>query len=804
MSSAIARALRHISRDPAFASVVILTLALTIGLSATVFSVLDTVFLRPLPYRQPERIFSLRTWSPQGYTQPASYPEFVDWQRESRKFATLAAYSAISGINAEFGGSAVAVRAVAASDNFFDVFGVPPLLGRTFEKGEEDSGRRFVTVLSYEVWSGFFGARRDVIGTSIRIAGRPYTIIGVMPRDFRFPIRQTNAVYFPLSLTRNQSESRGNHFLPTIARLAAGVSPQEAQSRFSQIFARLGEGFPDTKGRKVQLIGIAAFTVGRSDQALHLLAYAVLALIAIGCVNLAGLLLARGVRLEHEMAIRSALGAGRWRLIGQLLADNIAHALAGGALGVLLAWGLLRATSVLLVAALNRGAEIQLNGAVLAASLALSIITSLLAGLWPAVRLARPSSAISLRSGIRSGMDPRQSRLRASFVVVQVSLALVLLVTAGLVFRALARLQHADFGFDPAPILTAEIDLSPGAYEQRDIRATFYTPLLERVRAIPGVRDAGLIQLLPVQNWGWNSDVHIVGQPPNPPNEERLAEFRMVTPGYFSVFGIQLVRGRLLDEKLDTTASQRVMVVNQRFVERFIPKGLDPIGQAIMDGGEKVVIAGVVRNIRQNVFEPPLAEMDYPISQVPPNLGYVVLDSLQLVIRTDRPMKSMNSELRRTFAGLDKTLPFRTPETMNEIVAGALTLERLENWLFGSFATLALVLALIGLYGLISHEVELSRRDIGIRIAIGATRRRIFGLVYRRVGGMLAAGLAGGILAIGAVRPMIGAVVPLDPRRDIPLLAALALTFAAVSLCAAWVPARRAASVDPIENLRSE
>ena len=649
--------------------------------------------------------------------------------------------------------------------------------------------------------SGMTSSARGAMprGSRIKLLGLSYTVIGVMPPGFRFPISQINAIYFPFNLSREQIERRGTHFLPTVARLAPGVSEQEAQRRLGQIFTHLGEVYPDTRGRRVQLIDLATFTVGRSDAPLRLLSYAVLALIAIGCVNLAGLLFARGVRLEHEMAIRSALGASRWRLTRQLLAGNLVHALAGGALGVLLAYALLRVTRVLLVAALNRGAEVRLNGAVLLMSLALSILTSLLAGIWPALHMAGASAATPLRAGVRTGMDRRQSRLRASFVAIQISLALVLLVTSGLVFRALARLQHADFGFDPSAILNAEIDLSPGEYEHRDILSTFYTPLLERVGAIPGVRAAGLIQLVPIQNWGSNSDVHIVGQPPSPPNEERLAEVRMVTPGYFSVFGIQLVRGRLLDEKLDTPTSQRVVVVNQRFVERFIPRGLDPIGQAVMDGDEKVVIVGVTRSVRQSVYDPPLAEMDYPIAQIPPAIRSLIMASMHLVVRTEGRPEAITQDLRRTYAALDNTLPFRKPETMNEVVAGALRLERLENWLFGTFATLALVLALVGLYGLIAQEVELSRRDIGIRIAIGATRGRIFGLVYHRVGCMLGTGLAGGFLALWAARGLIATVVPFSPQRDAALLLALAAVFAAVALLAAFLPASRAAAVDPLE-----
>jgi predicted permease len=789
---------------PGFASAVIATLGLTVALSTTVFSVLDAVFIRPLPYRDPGRIMALRTRSPQGYTQPASYPEYLDWRRETRSFSALAGYSSYGSLNAELPTGAVTVRSVATSANFFDVFGVSPALGRTFQPDEEQPGRDTVAVLSDEVWRSLFGARPDTVGSKVKLDGRRYTIIGVMPPGFRFPISRTDAVYILLHMSDRQRNARGSHWLQTVARLGPGVSPQAAAQEFNRVLTSLGERYSATKGRRARLIDLATFTIGNSDAALRLLLYAVLALAAIGCVNLAGLLFARGVRLEREVAVRAALGAGRWTLVGQLLSENVIYAVSGGTLGVALAYAMLRVTRVLITASLQRGAEVQLNTLVLLVSLLVSMLISLLAGLWPAMRLSAASAFSALRSGGRGGMDQGQHRLRAAFVSVQVALALVLLVTSGLVFRALARLQQADFGFDPARILTAEVGLSPASYEGRDVVAAFYTPMLDRVRAIPGVRDAGLIQVLPVQNYGWNSDIQIVGQPPAPPNEERLAEYRLVTPGYFAAFGVQLVRGRLLDDKLDTPTSPPVVVVNERFVERFIPRGTDPIGQALQQGRDHVTIVGVVRNVRQNVYDRPLAETDYPISQIPPEARTNSLSSMQLVVRTAVPPKSITQDLRRTFADLDKTLPFRTPESMEDIVARAVTMERLENWLFGSFAALALVLALIGLYGLVSHEVESGRRDIGIRLAVGAPRSSIFALVYRRVGIMLGAGLVAGIGVTWAVRRVLATVVTLKLDRDGAALFTLAGVFLAIALLAAWLPARRAAAVDPMTTLRSE
>ncbi len=795
---------RQIRKARGFALAVVATLGLTVGLSTTVFSVLDAVFIRPLPYHEPERIFSVTTYSPQGYTQPASYPEYRDWRRDARGFSVLAAYNSFRSVNAEVPSGAVSLAAVSTSANFFEVFGVRPAMGRTFEPGEEEPGRENVAVLSDEVWRNEFAGRSDALGSKIKLDGRLYTVIGVMPPGFRFPINRTEAIYFPLTMTGNQRNARGNHWLPTVARLAPGFSRQSAQQQFNGVLARLGETYPSAKGRRATLVELSTFTIGNTRNALRLLFYAVLTLTALGCVNLAGLLLARGVRLEHEVAVRAALGAGRWRLIRQLLAESILYSIAGGVLGIFVAYGLLRATHVLLTAALQRGAEVRINAPVLLASIVVAALTSLLAGLWPAIRLSGTSVATMLRGGVRGGMDRGQSRLRAAFVSVQVALALVLLVTSGLVFAALARLQQTDFGFDPKHILATEIGLAPGAYVKRDPVATLYTPLLERVRAIPGVEDAGLIQLLPIQAWGWNSDIQIAGQPPSPPNEERLAEYRIVTPGYFRVFGIRLVRGRLLDEKLDLPTSPPVLVVNQRFVERFIPAGTDPIGQAIQEGREKTTIVGVLRDVRQSIYSRPLAEMDYVISQMPLDMRADALATMQLVVRTTGHPEAITADLRRTLADLDKTIPFRAPRSMEQVIAVALTLERLENWLFGSFAALALVLALVGLYGMISHELELSRRDLGIRIAIGATRTRIFTLVYRRVGLMLAGGMAVGAFGTWAARRLVGSVVRIDGRNEAVTLAVLAVAFLTVALLAALPAARRAAGVDPMTSLREE
>lgn len=795
-------ALRQLRNAPGFGATVIATLALSVGITASIFSVLYATLIRPLPYGDPDRIVALQPRSPQGYSQPASYPEYLDWRRMNHT-VTLAAYSAFSTVNFEGPQGPVALHETQGTNNLFDVLGVAPLLGRTFAPGEDQEGRNDVLVLSYEVWRQSFGGQGDVIGQKVKLEGRPHTIIGVMPAGFRFPISRADAVYRPLHAAKRLREARGNHWLPTVARLKPGVTLQQAQADMNQVVADLGKTYPFTQGRTLKLVDIGTYVLGKTTSSLRLLLGAVLALLAIGCVNVAGLLLARGVKREREMALRAAVGAKPARIAQQILTEGLVYAAFGAVGGVLLAYGLLRVIRLLLISALSRGAEVQLNAPVLLAALFVTVVVTILAALAPALRLSGADPNRALRAGGNTGVTRGQHRLRAAFVVTQVALALSLLVVSGLLLHMLGTLRNAELGFSPDRILTAEVDLSPGRYDGRDVVANFYQPLLEKIRAIPGVQAAGMIQLLPIQSYGWNSDIHVVGTPPAPDNVERLAEFRLLSPGYYQVFQDRLVRGRLLDPNLDTSTSQPVIVVNEAFVKKFIPEGRDPIGMQL-DGHDHETIVGVVKNVRQNIYEPPLAETDYPASQVKVADSMNFLGSMEIVIRTSGDPNNIVPALRRAFHDVDPTLPFRTPETMGAVIADTLIFERLENWLFGTFALLATLLAIVGLYGLISHEVELSTREIGVRMALGAPRGRILGDVYRRVAWMLGLGVAIGLLLTAAAQKYIGSVVSLNLDKDAGRIIALAAALVGAGLIAALIPARRASSIEPMEALREE
>jgi putative ABC transport system permease protein len=798
-------ALRQLRKSPGFAITAVVTLALAVGITTAVFSVIYAELIRPLPYNHPEQIFYLQTWSPQGYTQPASYPEYLDWRRDNHVFSALAAYNDFEAVNFEGPRGPVALNRVSTSDNFFDVFGVAPILGRTFAPGEDQPGKADVVVLSYEVWREHFQSRQDAIGETVRLGGHPYIVIGVMPAGFRYPIGDRHAIYTPLNPTNKDAlANRGSHWLPTVARLKPGVSARQAEADLATVLENIGRAYPDeSKGRRMRLQNIAAFVVGDTAAPLRVLFFAVLGLLAIGCLNIAGLLLARGVKREREIALRSAIGATRPRIIRQMLTEAVFLAVIGGLAGILLSYLLLDAIRSLLIVALSRGADVQVNLPVMLGALAIAALTSLTAALLPSLRLSSIAPSFALKVGAGAGSSRGQSRLRAFFVMTQVAVALVLLVTSGLLLRVLQGLRSTDLGFSPDHLLTTEIDLSVDRYRDRDMLKTFYEPLLERVKTLPGVKSAGLVQLLPIREWGWNGDTHIVGKPPNPPNEERLAEIRAVTPDYFDAMGIALVRGRMLDPHIDTPTSHTVMVVNEAFVKKFLAPGEDPIGQHI-DDFNKAEIVGVVRNIRQDLYEPPLAEMDFAVSQVPPAAQLAFTPRMQLLVRTKVDPAAVIPDVRRIFHDLDPGLPFRQPETMRSVIDDILTFEHLENWLFGSFAVLAILLALVGLFALISHEVELTTRAIGVRMALGATRTIVLGTIYRRVGLMLLGGLLAGVILTGAVQKLLASVVVIHAGKDAAVIFGLAAGLFVAGILAAFVPARRAAKVDPMVALRYE
>ena len=542
-------ALRQLRKSPGFTTVAVLTLALGIGAATAMFSVIYSTVLRPLPFADPDRIVYLETHAAAAYIQPASWPSYLDERAQNKSFEALAGYSAYSGINLDTGSQVVHLRNTATSDHFFDVLGVKPLLGRTFLPGEEQDGRNSVAILSYEVWEQNFGANPNIVGTSVHIDGFPYTIVGVMPAGFRFPVGVPNTVYTPLRVPKELRTARGDHWLQVIGRVKPGISIEQAQADMNRVLADIGRSYPDTdKGRTARALPLTMFITGQDQrQALWVMAAGVLFVLLIACVDVAVMLLARGVGRQREMAIRTALGAGRVRIVRQILLENLVLGLVAAVAGLLIAWGLTAAMSQFLSKSFQRGGDIHLNLAVFLAAFAIALLSSLVFGILPAKKMSSADPNQSLKSGAAAGTERSDYRLRSAFVVTEVALSLMLLVCTGLVLIQLWRMQHVDFGYTTDHVLTLEINVSPGDYSGKDLDASLYRPLQEKVRAIPGVTAAGYNRLIPLLNWGWNSGIQMVGKPPDPPDHERLAEVRIVSPGWYQSMGVRLLRGRLPD-----------------------------------------------------------------------------------------------------------------------------------------------------------------------------------------------------------------------------------------------------------------
>jgi predicted permease len=802
-------ALRQLRKSPGFALTTIFTLALGIGSAAAVFSVIDATLLRPLPYVNQGRIVSPDTRAIVGWHQPWSLPSYLDARPQLGTFEALAGYNSYSRINLEGPNGPVSLSAVKGTDNFFTVFGVKPILGRTYLPGEDQPGKDMVAVLSYEVWQRDFGGQPDVVGKIVRLDGAPYTVIGVMPSGFRFPLQTKNAIYTPLHPDPTYLHSRGSHWLESVGLLKPGVTLQQAQANFTQVFTNLARAYPQSDtGRTVRVLPLQTAVTKQVDAPLRTLGFAVLALLAIACVNVAGLLLARGVKREREMALRAAVGAGRARLIRQLITESLVLSFAGLILGMVIAFLLLAAMKTFLISALARGVDVHLNLTALVVAVILSGLTSVLASLAPALRLSGTDPNRALRSGISAGTSRGQQRLRSSFVVTQVALSMVLLVVSGLLLRNLDGLLSTKLGYPADKILTTQITISPAHYENKDPLATLYQPLIDRVSHLPGVQSAGIISTLPIQNYGNNQDIHISGQPPYPPKLEVTAETRYVTPGYFDVMGIRLTRGRMLSEGLDPWQNPAgTVIVNEAFKRKFFSNGGDPVGAHLDDNDKpelKTGIVGMVTDIQQDLRQPPLAEMDWLVSEFPPKDRLTYLTSMTLVVRSAVDPQQLVAPIREALHQIDPTIPFQTPETMAQVVSDSLVFERMENWLFGIFAGFALLLAVIGLYGLIQHEVELRTRDIGIRMALGATRGRVMAQILLRVTLLMTIGVALGWSLTLALQKVLASVIEMHAAHDAALLVALTFTLGFIGVAASLLPARRAASIDPMQALRTE
>ena len=803
--------IRMLTKRPGFTAVAIIALALGIGANTAVFSVVNAVLLRPLPYAEPDHLVNVWTTRPQrGINKMvASYPDFADWRDQNNVFERVAAYTE-QDFTLIGGDSPSRLGGLVVSSDLFPLLQVQAAIGRTFNADDDRNGSPLTVVLSHRLWRQHYNSDSSIIGSSITLNSKSYGVIGVMPEGFQFPVQSDPVelwTTFANALTATGDESiaeqRGMHFLHVIARLKPGVNSQEARADLEAIAGHLGEKYPDTNTGIGASVNLAQEDlVGDVRPALLILMGAVGCVLLIACTNVASLLLARATTRHKEMAIRAALGASRVRVVRQLLTESLVLAMAGGAIGLLIAlWG----TDALVAVSgdeLPRAAGIGLDMRVLGFTLLVSLLTGVLFGIAPAIHSSKTDLNEALKEGGRGGSEgARRNRLRSALVAAEVAIAVVLLTGAGLLIQSLWRLQKVDSGIDTKNVIAMEVGLPEVRYTTAQQRE-FYRQLQTRLSTLPGVVAASAVFPLPLTNQGMSLSFETEGRP-QPRGDRPSSSYRSVSLDFFRTLGMRIVKGRDFNER-DDDRGPDVIVINEAFADRFFP-GEDPIGKRIKPGISETgkspawrEIIGIVSNIK---YRGPRKESgpEYyvPESQVP-------LDSMTLTVRTTGDPRGIVGAVRDEVRALDKDLPIYNIRTLDEYLSVAVAQPRLFAVLLAIFAGLALALTAIGLYGVMSYSVAQRTHEIGIRMALGARPANVLQLVVRQ--GMTVAALGVGIglvAALFATRVMTSLLFGIG-ARDPLTFAAIAVIIAGVALGACFVPARRATKVDPMVALRYE
>ncbi len=800
------RPFRLLWKSPAFAAVAILTLALGIGANTAIFSVIHAVLLRPVPYPEGERLVILTQSDSNQPNISVSFPDYLDWRKDNASFAHLAIARResfnLSGVE---GRDPEQVQGALATANFFPVIGLAPQLGRAYTEAEDRVGGPALVVISHRLWQRVWQGDPNILGRAVNFGGEARTVIGVMPPEMASP-RVVDA-WFPLMRRTDNPgwQARGNHpGLTGWGRLKPGVTTEQARLEMKGIAARLEQAYPDTNSKiGVNVAPFLENQVGEYRSSLGLLLGAVGLVLLIACANLANLLAARGQSRAREFAVRTAIGAGRGQIIRQLLGESLVIALLGGALGVLIAWLGRDLLVALSPAGVARFQQVRLDWVVLCFAFGLSLLTSVLFGLWPAWQASRADVQLALKSGAHGGSDSRSARRsRAWFIIGEVALTLVLLSAAGLVLKSFARVQGVPLGFEPRGLLTAQVSLPSPAYADDKKTVAFAEALLEKMRALPGVEHAAIGAQPPMMT-GWQTSFVPEGAPEPKPGQAPSAEMDVVMGDYFPALRATLLRGRLFDAR-DREDAPLVMIVDQSFADRWFP-GEDPIGKRVAinndDSGKKFrTIVGVVARMRVYGFDEGTAKL--PLAYLPQAQN--AAQGLVLLLRTSASPQALEKPLRAAVASLDAAQPVWDLRPMQERVQDTWAAPRLMAFLLGVFAGLALLLSAVGLYGVMAHDGLRRLREIGVRLALGARPDQIRGMMIRHGMRLLLIGVGLGLLGTLAVTPLLQSqlhgVGALDPLVLLGVCAILVLA----ALLSVWPPARRASKTSPLEVLRAE
>ena len=804
--------IRMLMKNPGFTIIAVLTLALGIGANTAIFSVVNAELLRPLPFRDSGRLVSVAMANSRTHTSngSASYPDFVDWRSQNQVFEKMAAYT---GATFTLTGQEhpAHLEGASVSAETFDLLGVSPELGRTFLPGEDEANHH-VVIISDHLWKQLFKGDPGIIGRTITLENEGYTVVGVMPANFQYPLqREPEAIWSTLSPLNETSDDsppmvqhRGAHFLTCIARLKPGVTLAQAQAAMDVIASSLSKQYPDTnKYMSVHLSSEEERLTGAIRPALLVMMIAVGLVLLIACVNVANLLLARATTRGREIAIRTAMGAGRVRVVRQLLTESLLLAIFAGVLGTALAvWG----SDVLVRLSpenLPRVGEIHIDGWALAFTAGLSLLTGILFGLAPALQSTHSNIVEALKEGSLSTTAGRSRHsLRSSLVIVEMALALILLVSAGLLIRSLIRLQSVNPGFDPHNVMTASLDLPDAKYSDPQ-KAEFFRQLTPLLNALPGVQSAAAVFPLPMSGDEIRTSFQIEGRPVAKSDEPHTS-IRGVTPNYFGTMRIPLLQGRDFTER-DEAKATPVLIVNQAFAQQFFP-GENPVGKhiqaGISNGGPGTApmreIVGVVGNVK---FEDLTTEFS-PESYIP--YGQLQFGSITIVARSAKDPQGLAKPIASVVQSLDKDLPTYAPKTLEQYLNGTIAIPRFNTFLLAVFAALAMILTAVGLYGVISYTVAQRTHEIGIRMALGAQPGDMLRLVVGQGMRLALLGVGLGLVAAFGLTRFLSSLLFGVSSTDPVSFAVVVTMLVAVVLLACYIPARRAMRVDPMVALRYE
>jgi len=798
-------ALRMLRKSPGFTAVAVLTLALGIGANASIFSVVYAVLLKALPYPQPDRLVmvyeNVNLPSYQNSRNEVTPGNYSDWADQNSVFENMAAYRNRS-FNLTGAGEPLRVEGESVSANFFTTLRIVPALGRMFSPEEDSPAASHVVVMSDELWKGHFGSDSQILGQKLLLDGESYAVIGVAPPGFHFPDLD-DQLWVPLAPSPTERSNRGSHYLEVFARLKPGVTLQQAQAEMSVIAKHLTELYPQSNtGQTVRLVPLHEDLAGPVRPTLFVLWGAVGLVLLIVCANVANLLLARASARQREIAVRLALGASRFRLFRQLLTESTLLAVFGCSLGLLLARWDVSALKVLAASRLPRTDEFSLNARVLLFSVVIAVFAGLLAGLAPALQNDRGNLHDTLQAGARESSVGARLRIRNLLVVVETALGVVVVIGAGLLLRSFLRIEQAPLGFQPQGVLTFRAIPRGQKYSSLPQSAAFYRQAIERIDTLPGVNSAAAVTFIPLTFVRGSKGFTIEGRPPIAPGQIPMAGYDVVTPVYFATMRIPLRQGRDFSWS-DTPETQALIIINEAMAKTYWPNE-DALGKRIRQGNADdpwLTIAGVVGDIREfDPLTPPRPTMYFPVTQFPGS-GGILRD---WIVRTAGDPLTVASSVRGAIWDVDKDLAVTRVRTMEEVRSLSIASQRLNLLLFALFAALALILATVGIYGVMAYSVAQRTREIGIRVALGARRNDLLCLVLTQGFRLAALGLLVGMAAALVLARFMTSMIYGVSSTDAATFIAVALLLASAALAACYIPARRAMRVDPMVALRYE